>query len=148
MPSSRFWSGLKHAPFVQIETGFSCEIGCGGGAPVICLFARVIQQLGSWTQKIQANVDYCCLAPRRVHFARPWTQASKPALTDSGREETCRGVSRGIFFNQASEPRSMTYCCCCCCCCVHSRMIHSHERRVLGALPFLVSRSEPASTDS
>ena len=31
--------------FVQIETGFLCEIGCGDGAQVICLFARVIQQL-------------------------------------------------------------------------------------------------------
>ena len=51
------------------------------------LFARVIQQLGVGTQKIQANVDYCHVwrreKTRRVHFARPWTQASKPALTDS-----------------------------------------------------------------
>ena len=44
---------------MQIETGFLCEIGCGDGARVICLLARVIQQLGFWTQEIQANVDYC-----------------------------------------------------------------------------------------
>ena len=57
-------------------------------ARVICMFARrVIQQLGCWTQKIQANVDYCYVwrreETRRVHVARPWTQASKPAMTDS-----------------------------------------------------------------
>ena len=77
----------KQISFVQIETGFLYGIGFGDGARVICLFAAVIQQLGFCTQKIQANVDYLyillCLSPRRVHFARPWTQASKPALTDS-----------------------------------------------------------------
>ena len=31
---------------------------------------------------------------------------------------------------------------------VYSRMIRSYKRRALGALLFLVSRSEPASTDS
>ena len=46
------------------------------------------QQLGLWTQKIQANIDYCCCVwrreeTRRVLFARPRTQASEPALTDS-----------------------------------------------------------------
>ena len=38
---------------------FLCEIGCGDGARVIYLFARVIEQLGFWTQKNQASVDYC-----------------------------------------------------------------------------------------
>ena len=28
------------------------------------VFARVIQQLGFWTQTIQANVDYCCVRRR------------------------------------------------------------------------------------
>ena len=68
IPSFRFWSGRKKlCSSVQIETGVLCEIGCGDGARVICLFARVIQQSGFWTQKIQANVHYClpCLAPRR-----------------------------------------------------------------------------------
>ena len=37
----------------KIETGFLC----GDGARVTRVFARVIQQLGFWTQKIQANVD-------------------------------------------------------------------------------------------
>ena len=34
------------------------EIGCGDGTRFICWFARVIQQLGFWTLKSQANVDY------------------------------------------------------------------------------------------
>ena len=52
---------------------------------------------------------------------------------------------RGIFFTQASEPSTMTYCCCC----VHSRMmLYVATKDALGALLFLVSRSEPASTDS
>ena len=48
------------------------------------LFVRVVQQLFFWTQEnfTQSGL-LLCLAPRRVHFARPWTQASKPALTDS-----------------------------------------------------------------
>ena len=33
---------------------------CGDGARVIRVLPRVIQQLGFWTQKIQANVDYYC----------------------------------------------------------------------------------------
>ena len=54
----------------------------------IFVFARrVIQQLAFGTQKIHANVDYCYVRrreeTRRVYFARPWTQAFKPALTDS-----------------------------------------------------------------
>ena len=49
-----------------IETGFLCEIGCGDGARVICLLARVIQQFRFWTQKIHADVDYCCYVWRRV----------------------------------------------------------------------------------
>ena len=34
-----------------------------------------------------------------------------------------------------------------CCCCVYSRMIRTHERRALGVLLFLVSRSERARVD-
>ena len=48
----------KQISFVQIETSFLCEIGCGDGARVICLSAHVMQQLGLWNQKVQVNVDY------------------------------------------------------------------------------------------
>ena len=47
----------------KIETGFLC----GDGARIIRCFARVIQQLGFWTQKIQANVGYCYVRRRAEH---------------------------------------------------------------------------------
>ena len=102
---------------------------------------------------MEANLDYCaaiCLASHPVHFALPWTRVFKPALTDSI-----------ALWPQRDVPRRFT-----CCCfqpsiraqhddllllllllCVYSRMVHSHERRALGALLLLVSRSDPASTD-
>ena len=68
---------------------------------------------------------------RRVHFARPPTQASEPALTASCLAEKRRADA--LHNKQASEPRTG------CWCCVYSRVIRSHERRALGALLFLVS---------
>ena len=61
IPSFRFWSGRKNRYHsCKIETGFLC----GDDALVILFFARVIQQLVFWTQKIQANVDYCYVRRR------------------------------------------------------------------------------------
>ena len=86
--SVRFWSNRlfkrKQISFVQIENSL-CEIGSGDVfARVISLFARVIQQLRRWSQKIQANVDTCYVwrreETRRVHFARHRTQVFEPAL--------------------------------------------------------------------
>ena len=98
IPSFRFWSGRKNHSCL-------CEIECGDGGGVICLFARVIQRLGFWTQKFQANVDYCyvCPAPRRVHFARPWTQASKPALTSSSLAAKRRAEALHVIFFSAKH---------------------------------------------
>ena len=76
----------------KIETGLLC----GDGAQVIRFFARVIQQLGFWTQKIEANVDYCYVRRR--------------AECTSGREETCRGASRGIFFQQSIRAQHVSFC--------------------------------------
>ena len=45
----QIWPFRKNKSFVQNETGVMCEIGCGDGTRVICLFARVIQQFGFWT---------------------------------------------------------------------------------------------------
>ena len=91
---------------MQIETGLLCEIGCGGGARVICLFARVVQPLAFWTQRIQANVDYRYVwrreETRRVRFARPWTQASKPALTGSSLAAKRRAAALYVVFFQPS----------------------------------------------
>ena len=62
IPRFRFWSGRKNKYHYscKIETGFLC----GDGARVILLFARVIHQLGFWTQKLQAHVDYCYVRRR------------------------------------------------------------------------------------
>ena len=43
-----------------------------------------------------------CLAPRRVHFARLWTQQFKLALT--AREGTCRSASGASFLTKHPSP--------------------------------------------
>ena len=101
-----------------------------------------------------------CLAPRRVHFARPWTQASKPALIDSSLAAKKRAEALHVvyFFIFSSEPtttprrRLTTTAAAAAAAAVYSciynmYMIRSQKRRALGALLFLVPRSEPASTD-
>ena len=65
----------KQKSFVQIERDFSC----GDSSARF----RAIQQLGFWNSENSSQRRLLCLAPRRVHFARPWTQPSEPALTDS-----------------------------------------------------------------
>ena len=44
----------KQISFVQIETGFLCDIGCGDSGRVIRLFARMIEQLGLRTPSTTA----------------------------------------------------------------------------------------------
>ena len=141
----------KKTRFVQNEAGFMCEIGCGDGTRVIRLFARVIQQLplvGFKTQKIEASVD-CCYVWR---FDRPWTQASKPALTDSSlaAKKHTEALHVAFFSNQASEPTTtMTYHCCCCCCCgvlLYDTYVAIKDARC--PLLFLGSMCEPASADN
>ena len=72
------------------------------------LFARVIELLHVWTQKIQANVDYSYVCRReetlRVHLARPWTHASKPALTDSSLAATRRAAALHVVFFSTKYP--------------------------------------------
>ena len=138
----RFWSGCKNKYHsCKIETGLLC----GDGARLIRFFARVIQQFSFWTQKIQANIDYLLRpAPRRVHFARPWTRASKPISSDSSPAAKRRAEALHVVFFSTKHPspaRELLLC-------VYSRMIRSRERRALGALLSLFSRSEPASTNS
>ena len=103
IPSFRFWSGRKnkHNP-CKIETGFVC----GDGAGVIHFFARVIQQLGFWTQKIQANVDYCYVR-RRAECTSLGPGLEYPSLrSDSSLAAKRRGEALHVvfFFNKASEP--------------------------------------------
>ena len=60
-------------------------------------------------KKIHANVDYCCVwrreETRRVHFARPRTQASEPPLTDSSLAAKRRTVELHVVFSSTKHPR-------------------------------------------
>ena len=107
-------------------------------------FARVIQQLDFWTQKIQANVDYCYVR-RRAECTSLGPGLKHPSLrSDSSlaarrRAEALHVVS--FLTTHLSPARKLQLC-------VHFRMRRSHERRALGALLSLFPRSEPASPDS
>ena len=86
---------------------------------------------------------------RWVHFARPWTQESKPALTDSSLAGKRRAEALHVVCCQPSiRAQHDDLLLLLLLLCVYCRMIRGHERGSLGALLFLVSRSEPASTDS
>ena len=130
---------------MQIETGFLCGIGCGDGARVLCFVCSSDSAVRFRNQKIQADVDYCCVW-RRAECTSLGPGLKHP-LTDSNlaakrRAEALRVV---LFSTEHPSPtRGLLLLR------VHSRMIRtrSHERRALGALLFLVSRSGLASTDS
>ena len=131
---------------VQIRRGFWCEIGRGDGARVIIIFARVSKQLVFSENTATSTIAMSGAAKRRAECTSLGPGLKHPSLhrltlawprKDMPRRFTCYG---------SSDPGTMT--CCCCCCCVYSRMARSYERHALGALLFLVSRSEPASTDS
>ena len=70
-------------------------------------FVRVVQLLGFWTEKIQANVDYCyvrrraectSLAPGLEHPILP----SDSSLAAKRRSTALHFIY--IFFNRTSEP--------------------------------------------
>ena len=133
---------------VVVKINFSCKIEtgflCGDDARVILFFARVIQELCFWTQKIQANVDYCYVR-RRTERTLPDPGLEHPSLrSDSSLASKRRAEALHVVFVSTKHPspaRELLLC-------VYSRMIRSHERRALGALLSLFSRSEPASTNS
>ena len=56
----------------------------------------------------QANVDYCYVRrreeTRREHFARPWTQTSKPTLTDSSLAAKRRAEALYVLFVLTEHP--------------------------------------------
>ena len=131
--------------FVQIETGFLCEIGRGDGTRAICLLvgffsssARFLNVENSCQRRLLLLL--LCLVPRRVRFARPWTQASKAALTVSSLAEKRRAEPLHLTFFQSNIRAHHDTCV--------FRMRRSHERRSLRALLFFVARSALASTVS
>ena len=94
----------------KIETGFLC----GDGVRVVLFFARVIQQSGFWTQKIQANVD-CCYDRHRAERA-----SLGPGLEHrSLRSESSLAAKRRaealhvIFFSQSSRAQHERCCSVC-----------------------------------
>ena len=130
----------------KIKLSCKTETGClcGDDALVILFFARVIEQLGFWTQKIQAIVDYCYVR-RRAERTSLGPGLEHPSLR-SDSSLTAKYVPRRFTWysfstTHPSSARELLLC-------VYSRMIRSHERRALGALLSLFSGSEPASTDS
>ena len=76
----------------KVETGFLC----GDGARVIRFFARVIQQLGLWTQKFQANVDYC--------YVRAVPRAFRSALDSS-----IQAYAQTLVWPRRDVPRRFTW---------------------------------------
>ena len=131
IPSFRFWSGRENKYHsCKIETGFLC----GDGARVIRFFACMIQQLGFWTQKIQANVDYCYVR-RRAECTSLGPELKHPSLRSLTLVWPRRDVPRRFtwyFFQPSIRAQHDELLLC-----VYSRMIRSHERRALGALLFL-----------
>ena len=121
----------KPISFLQIETAGLYEIGCADGTRVICFFALVIQlqytAVGLWTQKIQANVDYCCIwrrvETRWVYFDRPRTQASEPALTDSSLAARRRDEALHVALFSTKHPSPAR---CCLLRTWYSRMMKKH----------------------
>ena len=109
IPSFRFWSGRKNNDHsCKTEKGFLS----GDGARVIRFVARVIQQLGFWIQKIQANVDYCGYVRRRAECTSLGPRLKHPSLSsDSSLAAKSRAEALHVifFFNKASQPR--TSCC-------------------------------------
>ena len=104
----------------------------------------MIQQLGFWTQEIQANLDYC-YARRRAECTPLGPGLEHPSLrSDASLAAMRRAEALHVVFFSTKHPspaRELLLCVC-------SRMIRSHQRRELGALLSLFSRSEPAPTDS
>ena len=82
-------------------------------------FARVIQQLVFWTQKLQANVDYCYVRRRAEYTSLGRGLEHLSLRSDSINSVTAKRRADGLhvvfffnkaslhvvfFFNEASEP--------------------------------------------
>ena len=110
-------SDFGHIDFSSKAKSRSCkskQASCAKPDPRMvrgsCDCLLVIEQLGLWTQKIQDNIDYCYVwrreETRRVHFARPRTQASEPVLTDASLAAKRRTEAFHVVFfsNKQKHP--------------------------------------------
>ena len=102
-----------------------------------------MHQLVHWIQNVKSNVDYCYVwcreETRRVHFARSWTQAPKPVLTDASLPAKVGAEALHVVFSPIKHPspaRGLTDCCCCCARWVgcSSRSLAPRTRRQLAAV--------------
>ena len=105
------------------------------------VFCSCDSAVGFWTQKIQANIDYCCVR-RRAECTSLGPGLDHPGLcSDSSLAANRRAEALHVVFsfNKASEPSTRAAALC----------VLSHDTKdALGALLSLFSRSEPVSTDS
>ena len=116
---------------------------CGDGARVILFYARVINQLGFSIQKVQANVVYCYVRRRAEYTSLGPGLEHLSQRADSSLVAQRRAVALHVVFLSTKHPHDDLLLLC-----VLSCDKHSCEKRALGAPLFLVSRCEPASTDS
>ena len=90
----------------------------------------MIQQLGFWTQKIQANVDYCYVR-RRAERTSLGPGLEHPSLrSDSSLAAKRRAEALHVIKHPSPAREELLLC-------VYSRMIRSHEKRV-GCTALLV----------
>ena len=140
-------SGFGLVPKICIIRAKSKQASCAEMVlgSVVRFFARVIQLLDFWTRKIQANVDHCYVR-RRAECTSLGPGLEHPSLYAQTlvwprRDVPTRFTWYFFLTKHPSPARELQLC-------VYSRMTHSHERRALGALLSLFSRSEPASINS
>ena len=86
-------------------------------------------------------------APRRVHFARPGLEHLS-LRSDSSLAAKRRADALHVVFFSTKQSEPSTGAAAATLCILSHDTYYSHERRALGALVTLFSRSEPASTDS
>ena len=84
----------------KIETGFLC----GDHARVVRFFARVIQQLGFRTQKIQANADYCYVRRRAERNSLGPGLEDPSSRSDSSLAAKRRAEAVHVVFFSTKHP--------------------------------------------
>ena len=142
IPSFRFWLGRKNnLSFVQNRNRLLVRRWCSSHL----FFCWCDSEFSFWTQKIQANAEY--YVRRRAECTSLDPGLKHPSLRSLTlvwpRRDVPRRFTWCFFSTKYPSPAGELLRLC-----VYSRMIRGHERRALGALLFLLSRSEPASTDS
>ena len=114
IPSFRFWSGRKNKghPY-EIETGFLC----GDGARVIRFFARVIQQLGFWTQKNSSQHSTTATSGAAPSALRSALDSSietyAQTLSSLAAKKRSEALHVVFFFQQSIRAQLESYCSVC-----------------------------------